>query len=341
MTRGKTCLLTGATGFIGGHLARRLSIEGYRVRCLTRASSDTSALERLDVELSTGELDGRDSLRQAASGADLIVHCGALVSDWATVNEISRVNVQGTRNLLDAAVACGARRFVHISTTDVYGHPGGAPVREDYVARRLGNWYSRTKLAAEQAVREAGTRQGLEVVIVRPATVYGPGSKAVIGEIAQALANGSMLLIGGGKTVAGLCYVENLSDLVIEALQSDAAVGEAFNATDGIEVSWKQLTDDLADGIGGRQARWSMPYTLAYDIGLGLEQGYRLLRRAIGLRTRPLLSRQAVEVMGRDQRFSNQKAKEMLGWAPRVGYGEGLATTLRWLRAGQDQPGNS
>lgn len=337
MSDGHTCLLTGATGFIGGHLARRLALGGYRVRCLARPSSDTSAIDSLDVELVRGELSIYSSLLDAAKGCDCVVHCGALVSDWATVEEIVRVNVEGTRNLLQAALGSSARRFVHISTTDVYGHPGGPPVQEDYVPRRLGNWYSRTKLLAEQEVRATTKGQAMEAVIVRPATVYGPRSTAVIGEIAQALGNGSMLLIGGGKTVAGLCYVENLADLVLDALRDEAAAGETFNATDGLDVTWRQLTDDLASGIGARSARWSMPYALAYGIGLGLEQGYRLARSATGLRTRPLLSRQAVQVMGRDQRFSNRKAKEMLGWEPRVRYADGLAATLAWLRSEQDE----
>jgi nucleoside-diphosphate-sugar epimerase len=172
----------------------------------------------------------------------------------------------------------------------------------------------------------------LESVIVRPATVYGPHSTAVIGEIANALGNGSMLLIDKGAPVAGLCYVENLVDLVVLSLRSDGAAGETFNATDGLDVTWRQLTDDLAAGIGAKPARWSIPYPLAYGLGLSLEQGYRLVRKATGLTMRPLLSRQAVQVMGRDQRFSNRKARELLGWEPRVSYPEGLAATLRWLQ---------
>lgn len=330
------CLITGASGFIGGHIAARLAAEGRPLRCLVRAGSDTTALESLeDIELVRGDLSSGESLARAAKGCRCVVHCGALVSDWATVQEISHVNVQGTRNLLDAAIAAGAQRFLHISTTDVYGHPGGSPVREDFAPKRLGNWYSRTKLLAEREVRRAAAGAGaaLEAVIIRPATVYGPGSTAVIGEIAQALRNGNMLLIGGGKTVAGLCYVENLVDLIVRALEDDAAARQTLNATDGLDVTWKQLTDDLASGLGARPARLSMPYPVALGLGLGLEQSYRLARRATGLQTRPLLSRQAVQVMGRDQRFSNEKAKALLGWEPRVGYAEGLRATLSWLRA--------
>ena len=329
------CLITGATGFIGGHLARRLASEGRQLRCLVRVHSDTSALEALGVELVRGDLTNLHSLRGAAEGCRYVVHCGALVSDWATVEEMTRVNVQGTHNLLAAARAASVKRFIHISTTDVYGHPGGPPVAEDYAATPLRNcnWYSRTKRRAEaEVLRFPRPREAPETVIIRPATVYGPRSTSVIGEIGWALRERNMLLIDRGQAVAGLCYVENLLDLVVQALHEDRAVGEAFNATDGLEVTWKELTDDLARGVGAPPARWSIAYPLAYGLGLALEQGYRLARRATGLTTRPLLSRQAVQVMGRDQRFSNRKAQVLLGWQPRIGYVEGLELTLEWLR---------
>jgi nucleoside-diphosphate-sugar epimerase len=345
VSRGGACLITGATGFIGGHLARRLASGGQPLRCLVRAHSDTSVLDELDVELVRGELTDPNSLGNALEGCRYVVHCGALVSDWATVEEIRSVNIHGTRSLLEAARAGGVRRFVHLSTTDVYGHPGGPPVDEDYAGTPLRNWYSRTKRLAEAEVRRAGAprkrgegvprgaapNDSLETVIIRPATVYGPRSRAVIAEIAQALRGRNMLLIDHGRAVAGLCYVENLVDLVVLALYEEASVGEAFNASDGLEVTWKQLTNDLASAIGAPPARWSISYALAYGLGLGLEEGYRLARRETGLRTRPLLSRQAVQVLGRDQRFSNRKAKELLGWEPGIGYAEGLEATLDWL----------
>jgi nucleoside-diphosphate-sugar epimerase len=328
------CLITGATGFIGGHVARRLASGGQPLRCLVRAQSDTRALHDLDVELVLGDLSDPRSLAEAAEGCRYVVHCAALVSDWATVEEMTRVNVDGTRGLLAAARANATRRFLHISTTDVYGHPGGPPVTEDYAATPLRNWYSRTKRRAEAEVLAAAA-PALETVIIRPASVYGPRSSNVIGEIAQALRDRQMLLIDGGRAVAGLCYVENLVDLVVLALYEDRAVGQVFNATDELEVTWRQLTNDLARGIGAPPARWSIPYPLAYGVGLALEQGYRLARRASGVGTRPLLSLQAVQVLGRDQRFSNRKAKALLGWEPRVGYADGLAATLEWLQPGR------
>ncbi len=328
-----TCLITGASGFIGGHLAERLAAEGYPVRCIVRGTSNTTRLEALDVELVRGDLTDPRSLVAAAEGCTTVVHAGALVSDWATINEIARINLQGTRNVLGACVqAATVRRLVHVSSTDIYGHPGTPATDETHVPEGFANWYAQTKLAAEAEVRRIASANALDYVILRPATVYGPGSKDVVGEIARALQNGSMLLIDRGRAIAGLCYVENLIDAILLALELDAARGEAFNVTDGLDVTWKQFTDDLAAGLGCRPARWSMPYRLAHAIGAGLERVYRVLRKATRLRLPPLLSRQAVQVLGVDQDFDNRKLRETLGWEPRVDYASGLAQTLAWLK---------
>jgi nucleoside-diphosphate-sugar epimerase len=144
-----------------------------------------------------------------------------------------------------------------------------------------------------------------------------------------------MLLVDGGRAIAGLCYVDNLVDATILALQHEDAPGHAFNVTDGLDVTWKQFTTGLADGLGCSEVRWSLPYWAANSVGFSLEHGYRLLRKATRLSTPPLLSRQAVHVMGQDQDFSNRKARELLGWEPRVDYPSGLSATLDWLRLSQ------
>lgn len=330
--RGDQCLITGATGFIGGHLARRLRRDGYGVRCLVRESSDTTALERLGVELTVGDLTRAESLTGAAEGCRVVLHCAAMVSDWATVEEIRRANVAGTRSLLEASVAASVERFVHFSTTDVYGYPGGRAIDEGHARTRFANWYSETKRAAEAEVRATAAAHDLKAVIMRPATVYGPGSQEVVGEMARAMRGRQMLLVDGGRAIAGLSYVENVVDAAILALDAERAVGQAFNLTDGLDVSWRRFLGDIAHRLGYAQPRLSLPYGAAYAIAFALEHGYRLVSSATGLRTRPLLSRQAVQVLGRNQDFSNRKAREELGWEPRVSYADGLEATVAWLR---------
>src|SRR5205085_7986782 len=187
------------------------------------------------------------SLAGAADGCRYVFHCGAQVSDWATKQEIARANVEGTRNLLEASVAASVRRFVHFSSTDVYGYPGGAAVDETYAPDGFRNWYAQTKLSAEAEVRRTGEEHALDAVILRPATVFGPRSTDVIGEIARAIRAGHMLLVDRGRAIAGLCYVGNLIDAATLALTHDAAPGQAFNVTDGLDVTWKEFTAGLAE----------------------------------------------------------------------------------------------
>ncbi len=337
-SRDEVCLVTGATGFIGGRLAQRLVREGYPVRCLVRASSDTSRLDELDVQTTVGDLTTAGSLARAVEGCDYVFHCGALVSDWATTEEIVRTNVEGTRNLLEVSVGAPVRRFIHFSTTDVYGYPDGAAIDEAYTATRFRNWYAQTKLDAEAEVRRVERTDALDAVILRPATVYGPGSTDVIGEIARAIQGRHMLLVDGGRAVAGLCYVDNLMDAAVLALRHEAAPGHAFNVSDGLGITWREFTDDLAEGLGCSKAQWSLPYWLASGVGFSLEHGYRLLRKTIGLNAPPLLSRQAVQVLGRNQDFSTRNVREILGWEPRVDYATGLQATLAWLRTEHLKP---
>jgi ornithine--oxo-acid transaminase len=328
---GELCLVTGASGFIGGHLVARLVGRGYAVRCLVRANSDTRLLRALGARLAVGDLTDAGTVARATEGCRYVIHCGAIVSDWATVAEIRRVNVQGTQNVVAAAIDASVARMIHLSSTDVYGHPRGRlAIAETDRPARFSNWYSRTKLEAELRV-SAAAAEGLQTVILRPATVYGPRSVNVVGEIAAAIRAGNMLLVAGGRAIAGLCYVENLVDAALIALTHAAAPGQVFNVTDGLEVTWRCFIEDLAAGLGCRGPRLKVPYPVASALGFALEHGYRAVRSATGLRTAPLLSRQAVDVMGRDQSFSNAKLRRMLGWEPRVDYRTGLRATLDWL----------
>jgi len=332
-SRDDVCLITGASGFIGGRLAQRLVSDGHQVRCLVRAGSDTAQLKQLGVELAVGDLRSERSLARAVEGCNYVFHCGALVTDWATTQEIMQTNAHGTRSLLEASAGASVKRFIHFSTTDIYGHPNGDTIDETHAATGFSNWYAQNKLHAEAEVRRAEAEHSLDAVILRPATVYGPGSREVVGEIARAIRSRSMLLVGGGRAVAGLCYVDNLIDAAVLALRHEAAPGQAFNVSDGLDVTWREFTDGLAEGLGYAKVRWSLPYWMASSVGFSLEHGYRLLRRTTGVTAPALLSRQAVQVLGCNQDFSNRKARETLGWEPRVDYPAGLDATLAWLRS--------
>ncbi len=334
----KPILLTGASGFIGGHLAARLVAEGYQVRCLVRPTSDTTQLRGLSnpaggcIELVMGDLTNLTSLRRAAEGCEQVVHSAAMASDWGTVAEIRAANLTGTADLAAAAVAVGVRRFIQISTTDVYGYPGTPGVTEDYRPAGFTNWYSQTKRDAEAELGRIASGTGLETVVLRPATVYGPGATAVVGEMARSMRGRYLPSIAGGRAVAGLVHVDNLVDAVLLALSRPEAAGESFNVVDGLDVTWAQFLGGIGVGLGYPRPWIRLNYALAFAIAVCLEEGYRALRRLTGLHTAPLLTRAAVQILGIDQDFSNAKLRTVLGWTPGVDYARGLSETVAWLR---------
>ncbi len=318
-------LVTGATGFIGSHLVERLVAEGRAVRALVRASSDTRRLEEMGVERCVGDLTAPPSLERAVEGAERVFHCAAVVTDWDPEDRSYRVNVEGTAALAGAAMRAGVRRFVYVSTTEVYGHPD-AFVSEDAPYRPRGWPYCDTKIEAEKRVWEAH-RQGLSVAVVRPATVYGPRSQSLVVEFAQLLRDGQMVLIGGGKKTAGLCYVTDLVDALLLAAESDRAVGRVYNIADGTQTTWAEYINGLAALLGLPPVRLSIPRRLAYPLGW-LSEKWALWR---GAAHRPLLTRMAVEFLGTHQSFPIERAKRELGFQPRVLLGEGLERIGAWL----------
>ena len=251
----------------------------------------------------------------------------------------------------DAAADRG-QRARHPPAAASGGRRVGAAVRAPVVDRRL--WLSATRgrralsrrrisqlVLGDQARRpssrssEHSRRRALQTVILRPATVYGPGSVELIGELDRAIRGRYMVLIDGGHSIAGLVYIDNLLDAAMLALSHDDAPSQAFNVTDGLDVTWRQFTDGLAGGLGAPPVRFSLPYAAAAGIGRTLEGGYRTLRRATSRELPPLLSRQAVHTLGLNQAFSNRKARDVLGWEPRVGYEDGLRRTVQWLLDGR------
>ena len=167
------CLVTGGTGFLGGHLVEALAKRGEQVRVLARPGSKTEHIDQLGIEIIQGDLGDIPSLKKATRDVEFIYHCAALAADWGSWEDFEKINVVGTRNLLQAAVEGAVNKFIHISTTDVYGYPNS---RVDETAPfRFRGWpYGDTKIKAEQSVWDYHRQHGLPVTVVRPLNIYGP-----------------------------------------------------------------------------------------------------------------------------------------------------------------------
>ncbi|MFH8988094.1 aminotransferase class I/II-fold pyridoxal phosphate-dependent enzyme [Streptomyces sp. NPDC017940] len=320
-------LVAGAAGFIGGHLTRRLAERGHRVRALVRAGSDRSAFAGADVEVAVGDLGDADSLRRAATGVRHVYNCTGLSADWGPWADFRRVNVDGSRNLVEAAVhAGGVERFVHVSTTDVYGYPV-RPCDEDTPPRDIGLPYNRSKLLGEQAVREAAARAGLPLTVVRPVSVYGPRSKDFVVEIATLLLSRQMVYIRGGHVPAGLLYVADAADAMIAACASASAAGGTYNLRDADPTTWREYVEALARGLGVKPPFLSLPAPVARGVATVSEGLYGALR----LKARPVLTRHAVHLFDRDQSYAVDRARDDFGFKSEVGFEEGVRLTLAWL----------
>jgi len=320
-------LVTGGTGFLGSHLVEPLVARGETVRALVRPTSQTAHLEGLGVELAYGDLTDGQSLAAAVRGVDRIYHCAALASDWGTWEAFRAANVTGVRHLLEAAVGAGVGKFVHVSTSDVYGHPD-YPAAESAPYRPRGWPYGDTKIEGEQLVWAAHHRHGLPVTVVRPVSIYGPRSKTLVLEIVHLLQAGQMVHIGSGRRSAGLGYVTNVVDLMLLAADSERSTGQAYNVSDGSDVTWLQYVNRLAEIVGVPSPRLVIPHRLAYVAGWAMEG----ITGALRLRSRPLLTRMAAELFGTDQGFPIDKARRELGYEPEVDFEEGMRRVEAWLR---------
>jgi nucleoside-diphosphate-sugar epimerase len=323
-----TSLVTGASGFIGGRLAQMLVEQGEAVRILARKSSDLSHLAGLPIEIAYGSLEDVESLKAAVTGCRFIYHCAAVSTDWAPWETFYRANVLGVKNLLAAAGQLeGLERFVHISTSDVYGYPP-EPCDETHPFTDIGLLYGRSKIQGEQAVWEAYQQHGLPVTIFRPAAVYGPRGHDFVYTLAQHLREGLMPLFDGGRAHAGLLYVDNCVKYIIRAAQLPIALGQAYTLRDESDETWREYLNALADGLHCRRSWLNIPAGLAFGLARLVETTHRVLR----LKSRPALTRHGVLIMVRDEGYFIDKAKRDLGFRSDVSFAEGVARSVAWAR---------
>jgi nucleoside-diphosphate-sugar epimerase len=255
-----------------------------------------------------------------------VFHCAACSSDWAPRRVFEEANVTGVSNLLAAARrAGGIARFVHVSTTDVYGYPH-EPCAESHPAVDAGLPYNSTKCAGEALVW-AAAREGLPVTVIRPATIYGPRSKDFAVEIAKHIRAGSMLVIDHGRAPGGFAYVDNVAGAMIAAAEAGATAGRAYNIADGTGATWRMYVDALADGLGRRRPWLDLPSAIALPLARTMEA----VHGALHLPGRPLLTRHAVLLLSRNQEYPADAARRDFGFAPAISLKEGIARTVEWL----------
>ncbi|MBX6364735.1 MAG: NAD-dependent epimerase/dehydratase family protein [Gemmatimonadetes bacterium] len=317
-------LVTGATGFVGSHFVEALAQAGARVRALARASSRTEALRRTGAEIVRGALDDPVVLRQAVRDVDVVFHLAALTRA-RSAGEYRRVNVEGTRALVEAAAAAGAPRFVYLSSLAAVGPSyDGRPVGADDAPRPLTE-YGRTKRAGEEAC--LAFADALEVVVLRAAAVYGPRDRDLFRFFSMA-ARGILAIPGGPDRPIQLIHVRDLVDALIRAGSAPSPTGGVYHVAEARAYPSAEVARLIAQAVGRPARLVRVPPRMVYTAAAVSELGAGLVGRAT------IFNRdKARELLAPGWLCETAAAERDFGFVARTPLPEGLRETAAWYRA--------
>lgn len=317
-------LVTGASGFLGGHVVRMLDARGIAVCAQGR---DTARLAfDAGVDVCVTALDDVTALTAAARGCDAIVHAAALSAPWGARQDFVDANVTGTANVITAARTAGVRRLVHISTPAVLFDGRDQHLLDDAApyAAHHGSHYARTKHAAEELVRAATPY--LETVMLRPKAIYGAGDRALVPRLLQAARRGALPQIGDGTNAVDVTHVDDVVHAIECALVTSRGVGQTFLVTGGEHVQLWGMIRALLAGVGLPAPGRTVPLSVVMVAATAMEAVSMITHRE------PTLTRYSAQILARTQTYDISRARDLLGYSPRVSSADGLARTIDALR---------
>jgi nucleoside-diphosphate-sugar epimerase len=321
-------LVTGATGFLGSHVAEMLTGAGHTVVALVRKTSNTKFLSELpNVELAVGAVEDRDSVFTAMRGVDAVVHSAGLVKARGE-QEFFAINTEGTRNVLDAAaeVAPGIRRFVFVSSLAAIGPShDGRPVPGDAEPRPVTH-YGRSKLAAEQLV--VARKDTLPVVVLRPPMIYGPRDNESFAFF-QSVSRRFLPYLGDGKNTMSVIYATDAAAACVRAIESEITSGSRYFIDDGEVYVWRDMLGDIERALEAKALiRIGVPFSLLRGVAFASEGIGKLTGKAV------MLTRDKVnELTAPHWVCDSTTTRHDLGWEPRVKWPEGTRKAVEWYRA--------
>lgn len=322
---GERILVTGATGFAGGHLCQRLARSGYVVRALVRDPERGVHLRRWGAEVLIGDLRDAEALRQATTGIDVVYHLAAVYRQ-ANVSrkEMWAVNVEGTRNLLDAAVQAGVQRFVHCSSIGVHGDIKNAPANEE-TPYRPGDDYQKSKMEGERVALHYMAERRLPVVVFRPAGIYGPRDLRFL-KLFRAIKRRRFIMLGSGQITYHLVYIDDLINGILLCGNKQNSTGHVYILGDQFPVTLNQLVQSIAQVLCVRSPRLRLPVAPVYLAGFLCE----LMCKPLGIN--PPLYRRRVDFFRKNRAFEISKAKKELGFEPITDLKTGISLTAEWYQ---------
>jgi nucleoside-diphosphate-sugar epimerase len=304
---------------------------GDSVRALVRPTGDTAFLQSLGVELVHGDVTDAASLPPALDGIEAVYHAAALVSDWGPWEGFRNVTINGTRNMLRAAIAAGTPRFLYVSTDGVYRYQDlrRGVTEETPVETHFGplDYYRRSKTKAEKIARRF-QRDGQAISIVRPALILGERDRAMLPGVMAFLKGPLAVYLGNGRNQLPYVYAGDVADLCIRAATNSLAQGQIYNAVSDEPVTQRSLFQTAAAIANIGEPKRHVPFRLIYAMTAALE----LKSRLSGWDSRPDLTRFSANLLGVEFREDASKATRELGWRPEVSLRDAVTRSVGWHR---------
>jgi dihydroflavonol-4-reductase len=322
-------LVTGATGFTGGHLAVHLARQGHGVRALVRPRSlerfTQSDASRAGVEAVPGDLTDRESVRRASEGVEVVYHIAATYREAGQPDSAYRaINIEGTRHVLEGAVANRVRRVVHCSTGGVHGHIAHPPANED-APFAPGDIYQETKLEAEVLARDFGASQPIEVVVARPIGIHGPGDTRFL-KVFRGIKRGRFAILGPGTIYYHLTYIDDLVEGFRLCGEVPRAAGRTYILAGARYTTLNELTAMIAEEFDVAPPRIHLPVWPFWVAGLACEIV------CVPLRIEPPLYRRRVDFFTKSRAFDITRARQELGYDPKTDLRTGIHRTAEWYK---------
>lgn len=327
-------LVTGSNGFIGSNLCNRLINEGYEVNALIRKSSDLRFIEAFPLHIFYGDITQPETLTKAMEGVEIVFHVAGLAADWGPYALFEKINFQGTKNVAMAASKAEVKRFIYISTVAFHGFGKQNMTEETPAANKLIP-YAQTKLLAEQWLWKYHNDTQMEITAVRPGNVFGINDHTFISKYIDAMKQRKFAEINHGRSKTCPIYVENLVDIILLVSQEAKANGNAYLATDGLDITWHEFNLALARSLSIDLPRTSLPYGLA----MAAAKSYYSVYCWLGIKKEPFLTPYRINNGGKDYHFSIQKLKDHFQYTPKTELNIALQKTISWYKysAGQKQ----
>ncbi len=318
-----TVLVTGAGGFLGGALARRLAADGARVKALARRPEKATYVQNIEqIEIVAGDITDAERMKTVCAGCDYVFHVAVSFGSW---DEQRAVNIKGTRHVAEAAALAGVRRLVHVSSVATYGYGIEGLIHEDrLLTPTAGEPYGTTKAAGEAALRAAAQAQNLSISIIRPGMIFGPRSGQWTHTMIKLAKVWPFIWPGDGSGSAFPIYVDDVVDLMMVQATHPAADGEAFNCVIDADVTWREF-------LGAYKSLTQNTSWIA--IPPGLVAGVLGVVAALAPKESLLkVGPDAIRSLYRQARFDMTKARTLLNWSPQVRLEEGVQRSIPWLR---------